>query len=214
MHQTLADWSKKSCDYRYDLKTIATLRLLSSGKSLLYYSINFLFFWECLALISEQNLNSKCFFYWQNFLTNSYHRLPVFQWHHRVGCVLISLNQNRLYFWELFQLFEVCTTWHQRKFSLHWTATLSLLYNTGKEMADHTRLKNLCSGLFKVYFSYTVMQQLVSRSETHIKTMNCSKKLISRESGLFVFVDNSFQTCENGVFCFLKVGCSNLKFTW
>ena len=109
---------------------------------------------------------------------------------------------------------QVWTTWHQRKIFLHWTATLSLLYNIGKEMADHTRLKNLCSGLFKVYFSYTVMQQLVSRSETHIKTMNCSKKLISRESGLFVFVDNSFQTCENGVFCFLKVGCSNLKFTW
>ena len=80
-------------------------------------------------------------------------------------------------------------------------------------MANYTRWQNSCSGLFKVIFSCTVVQQLISRSETHTKTMNCSKKLINRKSGPLVFVYNLFQTCENRVFCSLNVGCSNLKFT-
>lgn len=50
---------KKSCDYiSYDLKTLAMLWNISSGKSLLYYIMNFRFFWECHARISEQNLIS------------------------------------------------------------------------------------------------------------------------------------------------------------
>ena len=83
---------------------------------------------------------------------------------------------------------QVCTTWHQRKFSLHWTATLSLLYNIGKEMADYTRLKIRARGCSKFIFSCTVTPQLVSRSETLTKAMTYSKKLIDRESSPLEFV--------------------------
>ena len=103
---------------------------------------------------------------------------------------------------------QVCTTWHQRKFSLHWTATLSLLYNIGKEIADYTRLKIRARGCSKFIFSCTVTPQLVSRSETLTKTMTYSEKLIDRESSPLEFV-----RCKDGAFCFLQVGCSNLKCT-
>ena len=61
--------------------------------------IDFLFFWECHPMVSKQILNSKYFFtnkvYWQTLLTDItdnplpnvlHHQLPVFQWHHRIGC--------------------------------------------------------------------------------------------------------------------------------
>ena len=53
---------------------------------------------------------------------------------------------------------QVCTTWHQRKFSLHWTATLSLLYNIGKEMAEYTRLKIRARGCSNTLFLVALLR--------------------------------------------------------